>query len=710
MFYKSKPALRPLQAALFAPLFWVVSATAGPVYMNDANTRTPTDDPTVIELTDDFPRVLAHEFANDQTTTEYSQYMLIVSKGQNFPQIDEIQTTLSPSTKALRHISGRAYQSWPYKACFVSAGLAFEETTAASQGGPVEAGCGIYAGHWLYKPGTPLVASIDETSTDLLVEDASRIESGQYVVIYDPPAGSFVNAEHARVTSVDEAANSITVSRAYKSNPHAHPVGAIVAQHVLGQGTNPLLWAFNLSNQSPLDANGKRFNEFFAEWLGRNLLRYRDGLTTSADIAGVMFDADFYYDLKASESDANNDLVLDNGVSSTGENWLGQGTDDFYALVRAELPGKYVLAGNPLSRGYETTHGNQLEGWLDLGNPDFSPTPQYRKVNEMFSRYLFNMSDRATGPALVQTLIKTPTKQYPGDAAAVPATNAPFRLALALALMEDGYFGSHSRLAGHAWWDEYAVITDPADPGFGRAVPATDAAAVRANRGWLGQPTGDFERVYDESLFQPGRSMISNGTFDKNIRGWNSKNVSLSSDKTGSLDGKGALRASGMITYQPDFGGANVRSKRLTVRAGTSYTVAVAMRSSADREVLVSLGNDSARLPLSSEWRRYVFTLRPTNSGKTTLKFSVGMESDPVWLDSVYVFKGDANVFRREFDRGLALANATPEPKTVVVGPGYRRISGTQDPAVNNGEAVTEVTIPPYDGLLLIRTDAASGE
>jgi hypothetical protein len=134
------------------------------------------------------------------------------------------------------------------------------------------------------------------------------------------------------------------------------------------------------------------------------------------------------------------------------------------------------------------------------------------------------------------------------------------------------------------------------------------------------------------------------------------------------------------------------------------------MRSSADREVLVSLGNDSARLPLSSEWRRYVFTLRPTNSGKTTLKFSVGMESDPVWLDSVYVFKGDANVFRREFDRGLALANATPEPKTVVVGPGYRRISGTQDPAVNNGEAVTEVTIPPYDGLLLIRTDAASGE
>jgi hypothetical protein len=85
------------------------------------------------------------------------------------------------------------------------------------------------------------------------------------------------------------------------------------------------------------------------------------------------------------------------------------------------------------------------------------------------------------------------------------------------------------------------------------------------------------------------------------------------------------------------------------------------------------------------------------------------MEGDPVWIDSVYVFSGDANVFKREFDRGLAIANATPQPKTVIVGSGYRRITGTQDPEVNNGETVTEVTIPPYDGLLLIKTDAAGG-
>ena len=135
----------------------------------------------------------------------------------------------------------------------------------------------------------------------------------------------------------------------------------------------------------------------------------------------------------------------------------------------------------------------------------------------------------------------------------------------------------------------------------------------------------------------------------------------------------------------------------------------MSLRSNTDREVRVALGNDTARLPLSPRWRRYVFTLRPTKNETTTLRFAVGKEDAPIWIDSVYVFKGDANVFKREFDRGLVLANATPKSKTIKVGSGYRRIAGNQDPAVNNGKAVTEVTLPPYDGLVLIKTGATGG-
>jgi hypothetical protein len=40
----------------------------------------------------------------------------------------------------------------------------------------------------------------------------------------------------------------------------------------------------------------------------------------------------------------------------------------------------------------------------------------------------------------------------------------------------------------------------------------------------------------------------------------------------------------------------------------------------------------------------------------------------------------------------------------VSLGPGYRRIAGTQDPATNTGAAANTVTIPPQDALLLART------
>jgi hypothetical protein len=115
------------------------------------------------------------------------------------------------------------------------------------------------------------------------------------------------------------------------------------------------------------------------------------------------------------------------------------------------------------------------------------------------------------------------------------------------------------------------------------------------------------------------------------------------------------------------------------------------------------------RLPVGRKWRRYVVTVKPTNGGLAALNFAVGMDSAPVWIDTVHVFPGDANVFRREFENGLALANATPQWQTVQVGSGYRRIAGNQDPAVNNGQAVTQVSIPPYDGLLLVKTGETGG-
>ena len=606
----------------------------------------------------------------------------------------------------LRHISGRAYQSFNYTNCVISAGLAFETTTSKSQGGPKSTGCGIYAGHWLYKAGTRLRQGVGANDTTLPVENPGRIRKGMYVVIYDAPAGSFHNAEHARVTGVNSSSKTITVRRGYKSKQIWHSSGSIVAEHVLGQGDDAELWAFNLSTASPRDGNGWTFGEFYADWIGQNLLRHGNGIRTSADVAGVMFDADFYFDYSSTSSDANNDLVVDNGVGPHGQNWLGNGLDEFYQRVKQRLPGYYVLVGVHDARGFDSAQGGQMESWLDYGNDDFNPNPKYAKVSKLFAAYLFNMSERRDGPPLVMNLTKTPTREYPAGTSA--NSNAAFRLALTMTLLEDGYFGTHTLKDPDVWWDEYAVDVRPGSANFGKAVRKGDIDGIHQHRGWLGKPLAPFRRVYNDADFAPAKSLIGANTFDQGLNGWDSTNVSISRVTTGARDGSGALRASEMKHFTENEMGAFVKSKNFSVSGGATYTLAFSARASETREIRVAVGNDSYRIAVGKEWRRYVLTFRPTQSGATAVKFGLGREDSQVWLDSAYLFKRNADVFQRQFDNGMVLANATGSSKTISIGPGFRHINGTQDP-VNDGTAVSRITLPPYDGIVLVRDgDAGS--
>ena len=60
-------------------------------------------------------------------------------------------------------------------------------------------------------------------------------------------------------------------------------------------------------------------------------------------------------------------------------------------------------------------------------------------------------------------------------------------------------------------------------------------------------------------------------------------------------------------------------------------------------------------------------------------------------------------VWRRDFRNGTVLVTSTNETKTVDLDADFERLHGTQDPSVNNGEISNVVTIPPKDGLILLR-------
>ena len=63
-------------------------------------------------------------------------------------------------------------------------------------------------------------------------------------------------------------------------------------------------------------------------------------------------------------------------------------------------------------------------------------------------------------------------------------------------------------------------------------------------------------------------------------------------------------------------------------------------------------------------------------------------------------------VYRRVFENGMVLVNPTGLPVRLDIGPGYRRMIGTQDPEVNNGKPAREIILPSKDGLILIRDTA----
>ncbi|MBI4457998.1 VCBS repeat-containing protein [Candidatus Uhrbacteria bacterium] len=65
-----------------------------------------------------------------------------------------------------------------------------------------------------------------------------------------------------------------------------------------------------------------------------------------------------------------------------------------------------------------------------------------------------------------------------------------------------------------------------------------------------------------------------------------------------------------------------------------------------------------------------------------------------------------AGVWRRDFERGVALVNSTKETRTVVLGQDLERLHGTQDALVNNGAISDSVVLGPEDGIILMKTVA----
>ena len=585
--------------------------------------------------------------------------------------------------------------------------------------GPATEGNKVFAGHWVYKPGTKLSKSISAGATTIQVADANKIEAGSYVVIYDAPAGSFKNAEHLYVKSVNKSTNTLTVSkRGYKSIAISHPASSVIAQHALSVGlmANGDNWVYNLSMACPLDAKGNTLSEVMVDWLSNNYDRLSDGRQVSVRVDGLHFDTDRYFMVLDKEADVDNDLAMDNGVDSAGYNMWGEGVENFYADLRAALPDLIMVGGGKASRGWETLNGIQSEGFPLKGDA-FAVNPNYGEIDAQLANYGLHVRRHDIAPSLTMALSKAPTKLYPNlepshrtdGSEGSPKSNAPFRLSFGLALMDNGFYGQPSS-GDHkdVWWDEYAVDVVPGSPTFGHAIPTdnSDESLLRMHRGWMGMPLGERVRFYDPNAFSPTKSVIANGSFENGLDDWSGSNLSVATDtSTGDyLEGSKALRASKPIFYGDKSADAKVLGPNVYLQKDQEYTFAFAVKSSIPREIRVGVGGSTSQLFLvDTNWVRRVIGFKATKTGNHRIKFDLGREESKVWIDAVYLFKGNASVFQRDFENARVVVNATPTARTIDLGGTFQRILGTGQDPINDGSTIRKVTVAPYDAAILVR-------
>jgi hypothetical protein len=279
------------------------------------------------------------------------------------------------------------------------------------------------------------------------------------------------------------------------------------------------------------------------------------------------------------------------------------------------------------------------------------------------------------------------------------------RFGLTTALLGDGFFSYEINTNGHGylclmWFDEY------------------DNAG--AKRGYLGQPLGPAYRIADIPL---GPDLLSGGSFESldDLAQWGLwAETGSGSAATKLLDTTTA--ASGISSARIDVTQASGTDwhisfsfEPLTIISGKDYTLSFQAKAGQARDMSAWVQQgvdpwenylDFDATSLSTDWHHYEITAHASSADSAAgFHFGLGQATGSVWLDDVQLNLGNRNVWRRNYENGIVLVNSTKTAHTIDLGGTFQKIDGSQVPAINDGSQVTQVGLPPQDGIILIRLE-----
>jgi hypothetical protein len=157
-----------------------------------------------------------------------------------------------------------------------------------------------------------------------------------------------------------------------------------------------------------------------------------------------------------------------------------------------------------------------------------------------------------------------------------------------------------------------------------------------------------------------------------------------------------------------NFSGCSVNRTTTGLTVGQWYTVVIAMKSDRYRRVEANIAGSTQSLgnhPIGDQWLYYTYNFKATATSQN-IAIRFGAMIGRLEIGAWYILPGRSHAISRDFDRALVLANPGSDPYTFTLPSGatYKRLTGTQDPIVNNGDEVTDsVTVPARDGLILCK-------
>ena len=565
---------------------------------------------------------------------------------------------------------------------------------------------------FLTQVGSELTADVDETTTTFHVAAVTTTDGISIYELFVVSDTVLVADESVFVEAVDPEAKTLTVRRGYVRPAAPHSASTRLAAHIAFWSNS---WLLNLSTFCPTAVVSPTVGpEIWAEYNARiaaNLLSNLlwDGILidrSDPDESWLIGNST----ARTIDPDQSNTLITDYTAFDAAWN---TGLRQYEADVRAAVGPDRIIFVNWGMANYDLLNGNNFEGFPADDGTAYGTLWQTMVFGPAENGSYFEWMEQAQDPNL--TMIET----YEDDGGPDPTGSGNYdnlcddpgfvpnyrkmRFGLTTALLNDGFFSYEINTNGHGslcllWFDEY----DNAGQG----------------RGYLGRPLGPA-RCAIAAL--PTPNLVHGGEFENqdDLDKWGlwadtdeGYSATLSLDSSTAASGTASARIdviqAGGTSWQVSFSFEPVE-----VVSGTDHTLSFWARADRPRTVAAWLQQNSppwedylwfGNFPLTTTWQPYEVSGTATGEDpQAVLHFGLGETTGTVWLDDVRLQAGNRNVWRRDYTGGLALVNGTATTQTIPLSGTFQKISGTQAPAINDGGLVTQVILPPVDGLIVLR-------